>query len=101
EFTDPQFVARVNELEDLADQEADAGLGESGISITFRWGRPQLAILKRAAAMIGVPYQTYLKQVVYKQAIEDIQQTKLSQSTLTHARRGTQQRDPALQTATI
>jgi predicted DNA binding CopG/RHH family protein len=29
--------------------------------------------VKRAAAIIGVPYQTYLKQVVFKQALADIE----------------------------
>jgi predicted DNA binding CopG/RHH family protein len=33
---------------------------------------PQLATVKRAAALLGVPYQTYIKQVALKQAIADI-----------------------------
>jgi hypothetical protein len=29
-----------------------------------------------AAAIIGIPYQTYLKQVVFKQAVADIEQSQ-------------------------
>jgi len=30
-------------------------------------------VVKRAAALMGVPYQTYLKQVVFRQALADIE----------------------------
>lgn len=42
--------------------------------VNFRWGREQLGVVKRAAARMGVPYQTYLKQVVYRQAIADLRE---------------------------
>lgn len=57
----------VSRLEAEADDEVAAG------SITLRWGKGQIAVVKRAAAILGVPYQTYLKQVVFRQAIEDIE----------------------------
>ena len=37
-------------------------------------GKGQIAVVKRAAAILGVPYQTYLKQVVFRQALADIEQ---------------------------
>jgi predicted DNA binding CopG/RHH family protein len=40
--------------------------------VNFRWRRSQLAIVKRAAEVLGIPYQTYLKQVVFRQALADI-----------------------------
>ena len=46
-------------------------------------GREQIAVVKRAAALMGVPYQTYLKQVVFKQALADIQQ---AEAVLSHQR---------------
>lgn len=57
----------VSRLEAQADDEVATG------SITLRWGKGQIAVVKRAAAILGVPYQTYLKQVVFRQAIEDIE----------------------------
>ncbi|MBX9878797.1 MAG: hypothetical protein K2Y22_10105 [Candidatus Obscuribacterales bacterium] len=40
--------------------------------VNFRWGKEQLALVKRAANLMGVPYQTYLKQVVYRQCLIDL-----------------------------
>jgi len=70
EFNDPQFIDRINELEDQADRDVYA------MNVNFRWGRDQVAVVKKAAALIGVPYQTYLKQVVYKQDLSDIESAK-------------------------
>jgi len=60
----------VSRLEAAADEELAGG------SITLRWGRGQIAVVKRAAAILGVPYQTYLKQVVFRQALDDIEQAE-------------------------
>jgi predicted DNA binding CopG/RHH family protein len=40
--------------------------------VNFRWGKVQVDIVKRAAALVGVPYQTYMKQVVFRQAVADL-----------------------------
>jgi predicted DNA binding CopG/RHH family protein len=60
----------VTRLEEEADREVAAG------TVTLRWGKEQIAVVKRAAAIFGVPYQTYLKQVVFRQAIADIEQAE-------------------------
>jgi len=39
---------------------------------TFRWGQQQLAIVRRAAKVAGIPYQTYLKDAVMRRAIGDL-----------------------------
>jgi predicted DNA binding CopG/RHH family protein len=57
-------------MEELADEEAGP------VAITLRWGRGQVDLVKRAAALMGVPYQTYLKQVVFRQALADIEQAR-------------------------
>jgi predicted DNA binding CopG/RHH family protein len=67
---DPEVSETVTRLEADADRELAAG------SVTLRWGREQISVVKRAAALIGVPYQTYLKQVVFKQAIADIERAE-------------------------
>ena len=63
----PEVSEMVTRLEAEADQEIAAG------TVTLRWGREQIAVVKRAAALMGVPYQTYLKHVVFKQALTDIE----------------------------
>jgi predicted DNA binding CopG/RHH family protein len=50
---------------------ADQDIDES--RVTFQWGPEQLATVKRAADLLGVPYQAYIKQVLFRQALEDIQ----------------------------
>jgi predicted DNA binding CopG/RHH family protein len=73
----PEVSEVVDRLEAEADREIAAG------TVTLRWGREQIAVVKRAAALLGVPYQTYMKQVVFKQALADIQQ---AEAVLTHQR---------------
>jgi len=64
---DAEVSELVSRLEGEADRELVSG------SVTLRWGRGQIAVVKRAAAILGVPYQTYLKQVVFRQALADIE----------------------------
>ena len=62
------------EVSDLVSRlEAEAEAQGAPRSITLRWGERQIAVVKRAAAILGVPYQTYLKQVVFRQALNDIE----------------------------
>ena len=64
----PELDQRVRTMTEIADQDiADAG-------VAFSWGPAQIATVKRAAAIIGVSYQSYMKQVVLRQAVTDIRQ---------------------------
>lgn len=36
----------------------------------------QLVMVKKVAAQTGVPYQTYIKQVVFRQAMQDLRELK-------------------------
>lgn len=47
--------------------EAEKELDETRVS--FRWGKEQLEIVKRAADLMGIPYQTFLKLAVYEHAL--------------------------------
>lgn len=67
---DPEVSEMVTRMEEEADREIAAG------TVTLRWGKEQIAVVKRAAAIMGVPYQTYLKQVVFKQAVADIERAE-------------------------
>src|ERR1700722_5644628 len=44
----------------------------SATSVNFRWHKEQLGVVKKVAEMMGVSYQTYIKMVVYKQALADL-----------------------------
>ncbi|HVC32479.1 MAG TPA: hypothetical protein VNL16_03110 [Chloroflexota bacterium] len=61
----------VSELVDRLEAEADRDIAAG--TVTLRWGKEQIAVVKRAATLLGVPYQTYLKHVVFKQALADIE----------------------------
>jgi predicted DNA binding CopG/RHH family protein len=63
--------ADVSELVTCLEEEADGEIAAG--TVTLRRGREQIAVVKRAAAIMGIPYQTYLKQVVFKQALADIE----------------------------
>lgn len=60
---------------------ADNELAETRVN--FRWGKEQLDLVKRAAELMGVPYQTYIKQVVYRQCLEDIR--RIAEATETYS----------------
>lgn len=76
--------AEVSELVSRLEAEADRELAAR--SVTLRWGRGQIAVVKRAAAILGVPYQTYLKQVVFRQAISDIEHAEAVLAPEPHAK---------------
>lgn len=65
---DREITARINqaekELEDLR--------------ISFRWGKEQLEIVKKAADTIGIPYQTFLKMAVYQRALDVLKDVESS-----------------------
>lgn len=52
---------------------------EHGVRCSFRWGHEQLDLVKQVADKIGIPYQTYMKQAIYRQCIEDLQRFSQSQ----------------------
>ena len=63
--------------------EADAEILEHRVWI--RWPQDSLYIIKRVAAAMGVPYQTYIRQVAFPAALEDmarIQTTLAGMSTM-------------------
>jgi len=63
-----------SEMVTRMEREADEEIAAS--TVTLRWGREQVDVVKRAARIMGVPYQTYLKQVVFRQAVEDIERAQ-------------------------
>jgi hypothetical protein len=68
-FMEPAISSKVEQMIRVADQE----IAETRVN--FRWGKEQLDLVKRAAEIMGVPYQTYIKQVVYRQCLQDLKTT--------------------------
>ena len=44
--------------------------------VNLRWPTAQLAVIQRAAALYGMPYQTYLKQAAFRQALNDLKDAR-------------------------
>jgi predicted DNA binding CopG/RHH family protein len=55
--------AKITEVIDQAERELD------DTRVSFRWGKEQLEVVKRAAQVMGIPYQTFMKQVVFERAM--------------------------------
>ena len=55
-------------------QEAEDDLQD--VRLQIRWKTRQVNLIKRAAKLMGVPYETYAKQVLYRQAMDDIERSK-------------------------
>lgn len=54
---------RITEMIDQAEKELDE------TRVSFRWGKEQLDLVKRAANLMGISYQTFLKLAVYEHAL--------------------------------
>lgn len=50
--------------------EAEEDIQEMRMQI--RWNKSQISVIKKAAGLIGIPYQTYAKQTLFQQALKDI-----------------------------
>lgn len=47
------------------------------VRVSMRWLGPQVTVIKRAAARFGIPYQTYIKHVVFRQALADLKASEV------------------------
>ncbi len=75
----PELEAELEAMEDQTEREL-AQRSADDARVNFRWGREQLDFVRRAASMMGVPYQTYIKQAAFRQAAEDLQIVKAAGS---------------------
>jgi hypothetical protein len=66
EERDPAVLQMLREADrDAADEGAE-------VRVNFRWGPEQLELVKEAARLQGLPYQVYIKKVLYDRAKADI-----------------------------
>jgi hypothetical protein len=63
---DPKVLDRIEATE----REVSRELGE--VRVNFRWGAQQLARVKEAARLQGLPYQVYIKKALYDRATADL-----------------------------
>jgi len=71
----PDIVAKVDAMIAQADEEDEQA------RVNFRWGREPLEVVKQAAKLMGIPYQTFIKQSVFEHAlmiIKEMQSSKKS-----------------------
>ena len=70
---DADVAAMVEAATDQAERDVEQRRADSQeVRVNFRWGARQLDVVQQAADLAGVPYQSYLKQVVFRQAIADL-----------------------------
>jgi predicted DNA binding CopG/RHH family protein len=63
----PELDKKINRMT----AEAEEDLKESRVNI--RWQKAQLELIKKAAGMIGIPYQIYIRDIVFRKSVEDIE----------------------------
>jgi predicted DNA binding CopG/RHH family protein len=69
----PELVNKVEAMIVQADAE------DAEARVNFRWGKEQVDVVKQAAKLMGIPYQTFIKQTVFERAlgiIKDMQAAK-------------------------
>lgn len=82
-------MAKRRNYEDLGDIELDADTAAKAekmiaqadeedelARVNFRWSREALEVVKHAAGLMGIPYQTFIKQTVFEHALAIIKETE-------------------------
>ena len=62
----PEMTAKVEAMIAQADEEDELA------RVNFRWSREALEVVKEAAKLMGIPYQTFIKQTVFEHALSII-----------------------------
>lgn len=65
---------RITELEDHFDTKlaAEVEAEQATRTTTVRWTVRQVRAIERAAAIVGMPYQTYVKDAAFRRALQDL-----------------------------
>ena len=62
----PELDNKINAMIEQADKEFEEA------RVNIRWQKQQLDLVKKAASLIGIPYQIYIKDIVFRKSVEDI-----------------------------
>lgn len=71
----PEVDAKITRMTEEADREIEEG------QVNFYWGKTHLDPVKRAAEQMGIPWQAYIKQAAFRQAMADLSATRMLTST--------------------
>jgi len=63
--------AEFKRMQEQADR--DAVEDRTSRTIAIRWGNPQLRMIRKAAALRGIPYQVYIKNAAWEVAKRDLE----------------------------
>ena len=63
---------QITELEDYFDDAIEVAAEQTTHTTTVRWTVRQLRAIERAAAIVGMPYQTYVKDAAFRRALQDL-----------------------------
>ena len=65
---------QITELEDYFDDaiSVEVAAEQTTHTTTVRWTVRQLRAIERAAAIVGMPYQTYVKDAAFRRALQDL-----------------------------
>lgn len=61
-----EMAAKVEAMVEQAVQDAQE------VRVNMRWRKAHVDVIKSAAARFGLPYQTYIKQAAFRQALADL-----------------------------
>jgi predicted DNA binding CopG/RHH family protein len=75
ELDDIELPKEQDELINKFIEQSEKDIEEARVN--FRWGIEQVDLVKKVAKLMGVPYQTYIKQVVYRQCLQDLKDVEL------------------------
>jgi predicted DNA binding CopG/RHH family protein len=67
---DEEESARFAVIEEQGERDAEQEIREQRMNV--RWTKMQVDLVRRAAAIYGITYQTYLKQAAVRQALADL-----------------------------
>lgn len=71
----PEIAAKVETMIAQADEEDELA------RVNFRWSKEALEVVKQAAKLMGIPYQTFIKQTVFEHALSIIKDMESSKKT--------------------
>jgi predicted DNA binding CopG/RHH family protein len=68
----PGMATKVDAMKKHADEEDELA------RVNFRRAKEPLEVVKHAAKLMGIPYQTFIKQTVFEHALKIIRETESS-----------------------
>jgi predicted DNA binding CopG/RHH family protein len=77
---DEEESERFTEMERQADLDAERAIDEQREGP--RWSPEQVELIRRAAAVYGIPYRSYLKQAAVRQALADLNAARAAEALL-------------------